>query len=208
MNPEHDIPFEKKQQFITLEYQIIFDNILNLLREQIVEIYVLHERIHELENDRIIIFLIHPSSPTLFIGSNPFDSFDSSDLFDSFNGSDKSASSTRSGRFNFSSKTHTRDLKVIFLDLFYDKTLKFQNFVMQYSFILIICSNIYNSNQKRVLFVILNLRNIFFSWIYKIIFNKEHFLHKNYIIFIITLINIYNNHVYELKYENRLNRLI
>ena len=50
-NPKHDISLEEKQRFITLKYQTTLDDILDLLREQIDEIRILRERIHELEND-------------------------------------------------------------------------------------------------------------------------------------------------------------
>jgi hypothetical protein len=207
-NPEHDVPSEEEQRPITSEYQTTLDDILGLLRAQTDEIRALRERIHELENDRTTTPPVRPSSPALSIGSNPSDSSDSSDLSDSSNGSDKSASSARSGRSNSSSKTRTRDPKVTPPDLFYGKTSEFQNFVTQCSLTLTMCPNTYNSNQKRVLFVISNLRGTPLSWARKIISNKGHPLRKNYTAFMAALTNIYGDRAYELECEDRLNRLI
>ena len=198
-NPEHEVSPEEEQRSITSEYQTTLDNILDLLRAQTNEIRALHERIGELENDRSATPPARPSSPALSIGSDPSDSS---------NGSDKSVSSARSDRSNSSSKTRTRDPKVTPPDLFYGKTSEFQNFVTQCSLTLTMCPNTYNSNQKRVLFVISNLRGTPLSWARKIISNKGHPLRKNYTAFMAALTNIYGDRAYELECEDRLNRLV
>ena len=197
--PEHQTPHDEEIRSITSEHQNTLDNILGLLREQTNEIRALRERIRELENDRSMTPPARSSSPALSIRSDESESSVSSDESDSSVNSDESESPV---------KTRTRDPKVTPPDLFYGKISEFQNFVTQCTLILTMCPNTYNTNKKRVFFVISNLRGTPLSWARKIITNKKHRLRKNYKAFMAALTNIYGDRAYELECEDKLNNLV
>lgn len=202
---EHQAPHDEETRSVVSEHQNTLDNILGLLREQTNEIRALRERIRELENDRSITPPARPSSPALSTRSDESESSVSSDDSDASVNSDSSVNSDES---ESPVKTRARDPKVTPPDLFYGKISEFQNFVAQCTLVLTMCPNTYNTNKKRVFFVISNLRGTPLSWARKIITNKKHRLRKNYKAFMAALTNIYGDRAYELECEDRLNNLV
>ena len=119
-----------------------------------------------------------------------FISFDFSNSFISF--------------ISFKTLATKKNLKVTFSDAFIDKIAEFQNFMTQCTFTFTSCLNIYPENENCVLFVISYLRDIFLTWTNDIIFDQKHSLRKDCIFFQVVFINLYDDHAYEMKYEEKI----
>ena len=174
-------PLDEEPRSISPANQPALNEVLQILCAQSDEMPTLCQQLRELQNDVSAMAAVRSVSP---------------------------APSGSSDRSDSSAKGHTQDPKITPPDLFYGKISEFQNFLAQCTLMLTLCSISYNSDYKRVFFVISNLRGVPLTWARKIISDEEHPLRNNYAAFIAALTNIYGDRAYELECEDKLSHLI
>ena len=140
--PGEETPLDEELRSISPANQPTLDEILQILRAQSDEMRTLRQQFRDLQNDVSATATAHSISPAL------------------------SGSSVRS---DSSAKGHIQDPKIIPPNLFYGKISEFQNFIAQCTLTLTLCPISYDSDYKRVFFVISNLRGVPLTWARKII---------------------------------------
>jgi len=179
--PVKEIPLDEEPRSISPANQPALDEILQILHAQSDEMRTLRQQFRELQNDVSATAAAYSTSHAL---------------------------SGYSDRSDSSAKGHTQDPKITPPDLFYGKISEFQNFLAQCTLTLTLCPISYNSDYKRVFFVISNLRGVPLTWALKVISDEEHSLRNSYAAFLAALTNIYGDRAYELECEDKLNHLI
>jgi len=102
--------------------------------------------------------------------------------------------------------TH-RDPKIAPPETFNGKPAEFDSFMTQCTLHITLRTNMYRTDEQRVLFIISYLRGEPLTWAREIVKNRNHQLRHDYEAFEEALTNIYGNRAYRLQAEDKILRL-